>query len=87
MSPCFGVGNLTICRPTVQSRRVKVMACPTCGKRRRMLCCDYEWYGWHVTCLTCGEEWQDGEMMPRPFMPGWRRKNVEAAKAMMKGTP
>jgi len=35
-----------------------------------------------ITCLRCGENWQDQEMSPRPFEPGWRKKSVEAAKRL-----
>jgi hypothetical protein len=39
-----------------------------------------EWYGTTWTCCGCGDEWQDGEMLERPFAPGWRKRNVEYAR-------
>ena len=54
--------------------------CPTCDKRRYFLCWFYEWYGWTLVCLRCGERWGDDEMLPRPFVPGWRKMSVENAK-------
>lgn len=41
-----------------------------------------EWYGFNTTCLRCGCEWADGEILPRPFEPGWRSVNIAAASAL-----
>lgn len=72
--------SIAICAPDPDSWRLRMLACSTCGKRRKMLVTHYEWYGSYVTCLTCGERWADGERMARPFSPGWRKKNVERAR-------
>lgn len=61
----------------------RILPCPTCERRRAMCCAFQEWYGWTVTCLTCGDKWQDGEMLPRPFKPRWRNENVEAARKLL----
>lgn len=66
--------------PPVVDFRTLRRKCPTCGRRRTMFASLQEWYGWHVTCLACGESWQDGERCSRPFVPGWRRRNIAAAK-------
>lgn len=66
-------------RPTHRLRRV--LKCPTCVRRRRMVMEIFEWYGTDVTCCGCGERWQDNEMCPRPFCPGWRKRNIEQARA------
>ena len=58
----------------------RVIDCPTCDRPRRMLAQFQEWYGWSLTCAGCGEQWQDGEMLERPFAPGWRRENREFAR-------
>ena len=71
---------LHINAPPVTERRRFILPCPTCRARRRTIGRNYEWYGWHLTCLGCGDEWEDGEMLPRPFAPGWRRKNMEKAR-------
>lgn len=68
-------------RPEVMERRLVRTACPTCEKRRWMAAWFMPWYGWDHTCLKCGENWCDGEMVTRPFLRGWRIKSVEAAKA------
>ena len=66
-------------QPTrIERRRIK---CPTC-QRRTFIGALYEWYGWLITCLHCGDRWQDGERMPRPFAPGWRKDNVRRARKL-----
>lgn len=55
--------------------------CATCGQRTRQYEWFQDWYGWHTTCLSCGEQWQDGERCPRPFKPRWRAENIARAKA------
>ena len=72
-----------LCRPTITARRVRILRCPTCARRRRMWAWFQEYYGWHITCLTCGDAWQDGEMCPRSFARGWRAASVAAARRMM----
>lgn len=54
--------------------------CPTCDKRTFFVAFFQDWYGWASTCLRCGDRWQDGEFCERPFMRGWRKKSIEAAK-------
>lgn len=54
--------------------------CPTCEKRTTFYCFFQEWYGWMVTCIACGERWEDGERLPRPFAPGWRKDNIRSAR-------
>jgi len=70
--------------PPCQSWSVRRKKCPTCKNRQRLLMEYYEWYGASVTCLKCGEMWQDGEMCERPFKPGWRKERVAAAKKWIK---
>lgn len=60
-----------------------VAHCPTCDRLRRMSAQFQEWYGWTVTCAGCGDCWMDGEMGERPFLPGWRRKGIEHARAVL----
>lgn len=59
----------------------QVNACPTCERPRRMLGWFVEWYGTTWTCAGCGDQWADGERLERPFAPGWRRQNIERARA------
>lgn len=56
--------------------------CPECRKRTTMFGWFQEWYGWNVTCLTCGDQWQDSDAVERPFKRGWRKERVEEAKKL-----
>jgi hypothetical protein len=67
-------------RPPVKHRKLSRSTCSTCGKPRWMVCFFYEWYGWLVTCLGCGEMWEDGERLERPFMPRWQEENKRNAR-------
>ena len=58
--------------------------CSNCDARRTFVMWFQEWYGWHVTCLGCGEQWQDGERLDRPFERGWRQQNIETARKLWK---
>jgi hypothetical protein len=73
--------SLHICSPTGFAYR-KVLDCPTCKCRRRMLVHMFVWYDTDITCLTCGESWANGERRQRPFAPGWRAQSVRWAKAV-----
>ena len=70
-------------RPPVMENRRSRRHCPTCKRRTTFACFLYQWYGWDVTCLACGENWQDGEHAERPFAPGWRKANIDAAKRLL----
>jgi hypothetical protein len=80
MSPCYGGGNLVICRPsTVTYRAVRV--CPACGERRRQVGDFAVWYGTTWTCLGCGDSYDyDEGIYPRPFARGWREKAKARAR-------
>lgn len=64
--------------------RVRRLKCPTCEKRTKFFGRFEAWYGWLITCLSCGDQWQDGEMLPRPFERGWRTKSVKRAKRALR---
>lgn len=78
------MNNLHVCFSRIDDSKVMILNCWNCKKRRKMWGWFQEWYGWYVTCLGCGEQWADGEHIPRPFIPGWRKKNIEIAKKKMK---
>jgi hypothetical protein len=63
--------------------RCEVIDCPTCNRQRRALAQFQEWYGWTITCAGCGEQWYDGERGQRPFIQGWRKQNIEEARAAL----
>lgn len=54
--------------------------CPTCGTRERFAGYDQPWYGPTLTCLGCGDRFSDGERLPRPFKPRWRRESIAEAE-------
>jgi len=72
--------SLHICRAVATRKWFQRGHCPTCGKVRWFMRVHEEWYGVRETCLKCGEQWGEGEMLERPFAPRWRKKNVEMAK-------
>lgn len=59
---------------------VGVNHCPTCQRMRRMHGWYVEWYGTTWTCAGCGDQWSDGERLPRPFARGWRQRNIKHAR-------
>jgi hypothetical protein len=66
--------------PLPSIRKCDRRECPVCHKRSVILSWFTDWYGWDSTCLRCGDEWADGQLKERPFMPKWRQKNIEAAR-------
>lgn len=77
------LGEVHICFATVDAARPHFSHCPTCKGRRKFWAWFQHWYGWTVTCLRCGDRWQDGEMLERPFKPRWRQENIDHARKMM----
>ncbi len=67
--------------PMPVERSATVRQCPTCERPKVMLGWFYEWHGWSVTCLGCGEMWEDGEMLPRPWVRAWREKSIAHARS------
>ena len=79
---CKQIGGAIVCGSWDLPNMRKVLECPTCEQRRWFLIhFDGIWYGDTKTCLTCGDMWQDGFRLQRPFEPGWRQKRIAAAKA------
>lgn len=76
--------NVHIYAPPTTSERARILPCPTCKQRRKMLVLTYEWHGAFITCTGCGEQWSDGEMCPRPFARGWRQKSIDRAKRQLR---
>lgn len=72
--------NVHICAPPVTDHEVKAMKCPVCGCYANILIECWEWYSPQATCLMCGNAWSDGELMERPFCPGWRKERIARAK-------
>jgi hypothetical protein len=40
------------------------------------------WYDATTWCTKCGESWAGGQMFPRPFQRGWRRKAQQWARTL-----
>lgn len=76
--------TLHICFSRKDEERVLISKCPTCKRRTKFYSWFQEWYGWHSTCLNCGDRWTDGEMLERPFERGWRKENILRAKECVK---
>ena len=69
-----------VCAPDPIIRKAVFLKCPTCKTKRRFLAECYEWYGATLTCLTCGDIWNDGELKERPHRHAWRTASVYNAK-------
>lgn len=65
--------------------KVKPHYCPTCEKDTEYLGEHIPWHGWTITCLTCGDQWQDDYRLARPFRRGWRKDRVRRARERMEG--
>jgi hypothetical protein len=75
------MSTLHVCRSPVERFRIVAGDCPTCGRWTRFVGFFYEWYGWHETCLRCGDQWSCGELLERPFRPRWRKESIAQARA------
>jgi ribosomal protein S27AE len=73
-------GALHVHAPAADAFRRQRRRCPTCQARRTFTATHQAWYGWLLTCLGCGDRWQDGERLPRPFARGWRQQEIAAAR-------
>ena len=76
------MNRVFVCPPMYDGIKMPVLECDTCKRQRRFLETHEEYYGYRHTCLTCGEKYADFERLPRPFEPGWRKRNVESAKRL-----
>lgn len=68
--------------PPIVNHKTLRRKCPVCQRRTTMFGWAQRWYGWHLTCLSCGDSWQDGERLPRPFCPRWRQESIRRAKRL-----
>ncbi len=69
-------------RPRLEAAGNPVAYCPTCTVATVFWSSFHHWYGWTSTCSQCGDAWQDGEMMPRPYFCGpWREDAKRSAAA------
>ena len=73
--------TLHIHAPQPTEKRIVRTECPTCERRTYFVDFFTPYYGWVMTCLKCGDKWEDGERLPRPFKPRWRAESKARAKA------
>lgn len=64
-----------------------VRHCHTCGTRRRMIDRFEVWYGITRECCTCGDVWEDGCRLERPFRRGWKQERTAKSKALWATLP
>lgn len=67
-------GDIHVCFAHYSEEKVEKINCPNCKSDQDFLCQFEEWYGWTITCLNCGDRWQDGELCLRPFQRNWREE-------------
>lgn len=80
---CYHSDNFVICSPTITRWEKTKMLCPTCEEFTDFLAYWQEWYGWTKICLACGERWQSGERLERPFERGWRKESIQGAMKLL----
>lgn len=75
-------GGLTICRPDDRFLRKEIRRCPVCECKTEMVARYEAYYDTTVHCCKCGDSWQGGELLERPFARGWRKQAVKAHRRM-----
>jgi hypothetical protein len=73
---CLTAPGIAICRPSDRFLRCRILRCPSEERRQEMVVRYEEWYGPTVYCCGCGDAWEAGERLPRPFYRYWRRDAV-----------
>lgn len=76
------VPGVIVCGPDDSFLRKRYLRCPMCECRTETVVRYELWYGSTVHCLRCGDSWCDGELHPRPFSPGWRRKSIARGRRL-----
>lgn len=75
-------GGVTVCRPSDDSLRRRILRCPTCQCKREMVAQFDVWHSTIFMCTGCGDSWQDGELCYRPFARGWRKRSAAQFRAL-----
>jgi hypothetical protein len=77
------VAGVVICGGGGTYRR-RILRCPVdeCMTEVVVHYPDSPWYSPTAMCTRCGEKWSDGELAPRPFARGWRRKQQAKHRAL-----
>jgi hypothetical protein len=66
--------------PKPSKTEVVKFHCSNCDCAREGLAEYTEWYGYELTCLNCGDVYDEDGRRERPFERGWRKKSVDAAR-------
>jgi len=74
------MSDVIICFSHFDEQKIMMHDCPTCKSEQQFLAEHEPWYGWSLTCLNCGDQWNDGELSERPFARGWRQRAIDHAK-------
>lgn len=78
----FSIPGVVVCGPPAGVYTRTMRECGVCERRHRFIeRWDGAWYG-STFYGGCGDTWMDGEMLPRPFERGWRKKAREQFRAM-----
>lgn len=56
-----------------------VRTCPVCQREAHLVGATQDWYDTTWTCCRCGDSWAGGELLPRPFVRGWRQEAIRGA--------
>jgi hypothetical protein len=65
--------------PEPESTFTKIYTCPSEEAQREFYCEVTPYLGIRATCLSCGDEWIDGERTARPFIRNWRMERIQKA--------
>lgn len=80
---CYGNSTFVVCMPGRDFVR-KIVYCPTCERRRRMVKRVELWHDPEIICCGCGDSWlfepNEDYRFRRPFERGWREKSIKIAK-------
>ena len=73
---------MSICAPALDEVAIMHGRCPCCKKpRARFLRMSYgPYYGGDLTCLYCGDGWNEEGRKERPLYRYWRRDSIAYAR-------
>ena len=67
--------------PAAEQAKLQNVECNTCGPDATFYSRFYEWHGWGHVCLRCGERFEGGYQLDRPFYSQWREDSIRSARA------
>lgn len=74
--------NIHINRSRYAAKRITRIDCLDAKCRKNVFAVSFfqHWYGWNTTCLNCGRQYEDSEMVRLEFSRGVRKENIKWAK-------